>query len=298
MIFAGCVSQASESLGPGEHRRSLQFGGQTRSFVVHIPPIYDGQRPIPVVLAFHGGMTDADYMARFSGLGRKADDAGFVAVFPNGSGENERMLTWNGGNCCGYAARNGVDDVGFVAQLLDDLAKLVRLDEKRVFAAGMSNGAVMSYRLADELSDRIAAIAAVGGPMGNETCNPKRPVPIVHFHGTKDEYAPYEGGRGRRSISGTHFLSVGHTVGTWVKANGCQTEPVVETVIEDDDGMKVVRSTYAGGREASEVVLYTIEGGGHTWPGRNPRVSFLGNSTKKFSANDTLWEFFKMHPMK
>ena len=115
------------------------------------------------------------------------------------------MLTWNGGNCCGYAQWNKVDDVGFTRALLDDLAKVVNVDAKRVFATGISNGGIMCYRLASELSDRIAAIAPVAGTMGTKTCNPKRPVSVMHFHGTDDKFLPFKGGIGTRAWLGLMF---------------------------------------------------------------------------------------------
>ncbi|GAG34507.1 unnamed protein product, partial [marine sediment metagenome] len=166
------------------------------------------------------------------------------------------------------------------------------------FATGMSNGAIMAYRLASELSDRIAAIAPVGGPMGTETCNPKRPVSVMHFHGTDDESAPFDGGKGR-GPSGTDFYSVDHSIQAWIKANGCKREPVV-TKLPDKaiDGTAITRKTYGSGKDEAEVVLIEVEGGGHTWPGQQPRVRFLGKSTKNISANDLMWEFFQKHPMK
>src|SRR5581483_1221143 len=139
----------------------------------------------PVVLAFHGGGSNAMQMADFCGLNAKADGAGFIVAYPEGSGRLARDHTWNGGNCCGYAMEQKVDDVGFVRVLLDDLAWRARIDTKRVYATGMSNGAVMAYRLASELADRIAAIAPVAGPMGTATCKPSRPVSVMHFHGTE-----------------------------------------------------------------------------------------------------------------
>jgi polyhydroxybutyrate depolymerase len=209
------------------------------------------------------------------------------------------VLTFNGGNCCGYAMNNNVDDVGFVRALLDDLAKVANIDSKRVFATGMSNGGIISYRLASELSDRIAAIAPVGGPMGTETCSPKRPVSVIHFHGTDDDFAPFKGGKGTRSISGTNFFSVEHSIKAWVKADGCPKEPVVTKLPDNaDDGMTVTKEVYGPGRDGAEVLLVEIEGGGHTWPGQEPRVRFLGKSTKDISANDMMWEFFEKHPMK
>jgi polyhydroxybutyrate depolymerase len=286
-------------LDPGDHTRSVEVGSLTRSYIVHVPPSYDGSKPFPVVLGFHGGGSNAEAFVRFSGLNEKADEAGFIAVCPNGTGRLPRMLTWNGGNCCGYAMQEKIDDVAFVRSLLDDLAKIAKIDQKRVYATGMSNGAIISYFLASKLSDRIAAIAPVAGPMGTETCTPKRPVPVMHFHGTDDEFAAFQGGPGASSLSQTDFYSVEHSIQAWVKANGCPPEPKVEQMPDRaDDGMTVTRKTYGPGKDGSEVVLFVIEGGGHTWPGREPRIERLGKSTKDISANDLMWEFFKRHPMK
>jgi polyhydroxybutyrate depolymerase len=209
------------------------------------------------------------------------------------------MLTWNGGNCCGYAMTNKIDDVALMNAMLDDLAKVVKVDAKRVYATGMSNGAIISYRLASELSDRIAAIAPVSGPMGTEKCTPKRPVPVIHFHGTDDQNSPIKGGKGEKSLSGTNFYSVEHSIKAWIKANGCKDEPVtVELPDRAKDGTRVFRKTYGGGKDGTEVVLVVIEGAGHTWPGREPGVRMLGKSTKNISANEEMWKFFQNHPMK
>jgi polyhydroxybutyrate depolymerase len=162
----------------------------------------------------------------------------------------------------------------------------------------MSNGGIMAYLLASELSDRIAAIAPVGGPMGTETCHPKRPVSVIHFHGTADEFAPFKGGQGK-GVSGTDFYSVEHSIQAWVKANGCDKEPVITKFADTvKDGTTITRTTYGSGQDGSEVVLVIIEGGGHTWPGQEPRVRFLGKSTQNISANDQMWEFFVKHPLK
>jgi polyhydroxybutyrate depolymerase len=184
-------------LGPGDHTRIIEVDKRSRTCLVHVPPKYDPKKPTPVVLAFHGGGSNAEQMIKFCGLNETADKHGFIVVYPSGTGRLEKLLTFNGGNCCGYAMTNRVDDVACTRALLDDLAKVVNVDPKRVYATGMSNGAIMSYRLASELSDRIAAIAPVGGPMGTETCSPKRPVSVIHFHGKDDEFAPFKGGKGK-----------------------------------------------------------------------------------------------------
>ena len=292
-----CMANPGESLGSGDHKRTLDVGGRERHYLVHVPKDYDGRKPWPVVLAFHGGGSHAEQMIEFSGLNDKADEAKFVVVYPAGTGRLPRMLTFNAGNCCGYAQAQQVDDVGFVNKLLDDLGTVLKVDEDRVFATGMSNGGLISYRLAAELSHRIAAIAPVGGPMGTDTCRPSRPVPVVHFHGIQDEFAPFAGGTGTKSLSRTHFFSVEHSIQNWVKANGCPVEPKVEKLTSKvDDGTSITRKTYGPGKQKAEVVLYEIEGAGHTWPGREPRLNFLGKTRQNLSANDVMWEFFQRHP--
>ena len=297
MLCGATAVAAGDQLGPGDHTLSLAVGDLQRSAIVHVPPRYVRAVPMPVVLAFHGGGANADTMVRFSGLNEKADEAGFIAVYPNGTGRLSRMLTFNGGNCCGQAAANGLDDVEFTRRLLDDVANACTIDPKRVFATGMSNGGIMAYRLASELSDRIAAIAPVGGPMGTKGCRPGRPVSVIHFHGTEDVFAPFQGGRGR-GLSGTSFFSVDHSIAAWVEADGCNPTPVTIRLPDTtDDGTTVTRTTYGQGKDGAEVVLIAIEGGGHTWPGREPRLASLGKSTRDISANDLMWAFFQRHPL-
>ncbi|MBI4026017.1 MAG: hypothetical protein HY360_13610 [Verrucomicrobia bacterium] len=296
-ILAGWIHADSIPLKPGDSSRSIVVDGRTRTFLVHIPPSHADAKAFPLVLAFHGGGVNAETMIRFSGLNEKADEAGFMVVYPNGTGRLEKILTWNAGNCCGYAMNQKVDDVRFVRELLDDLGKAVQFDPNRVYATGISNGGMMAYRLASELSDRIAAIAPVSGPMGTEGCNPKRPVSVIHFHGTDDDFAPFQGGRGKKSLQSICFFSVEHSMRAWVKANGCPEAPArIDKLDTVEDGMTTTRTTYGPGKEGTEVVLITIEGGGHTWPGRDPRLPLLGKSTKDISANDLMWEFFKKHP--
>jgi len=291
-------------LDPGNHLRVVQVEDLERRYRVHVPKSYDGAKPAPVVLAFHGGGGNPESMVRLSGLNAKSDEAGFIVVYPYGSGRDpERGLTFNGGGCCGYAKRKNVDDIAFVRAILDDLDGAASVDSERIYATGISNGAIMAYYVASELSDRIAAIAPVAGPMMTDTCNPTRPVPVMHFHGTADELAPFHGGRGKGSPGVPAFLrpefnSVEHSIQSWVKANGCNATPKVELLPDrSDDGMRVTRKTWSGGKDGSEVVLIEIEGGGHTWPGRQPPFRFLGTFTKEISANDLMWEFFKRHPM-
>jgi polyhydroxybutyrate depolymerase len=300
LILTAMLTNTPDQLNAGDHTRTLEIDKRKRTYLVHIPKSYDGSKPYPIVLSFHGGGSNAEQMMRFCGLNDKADQAGFIVVYPSGTGQLEKpFLTWNGGNCCGYAMQNKVDDVAFIKALLIDLEKVVQVDGKRIYSTGMSNGGILSYLLASELSDRIAAIAPVGGPMGTAECKPKRPVPVIHFHGDDDQFAPFKGGRGKKSIAQTDFFSVDHSINAWIKANGCKAEPIIEKIPDNArDGTTIVKKTYAGGKNGAEVVLVIVEGAGHTWPGREPTLKYLGKSTKNISANDWMWEFFQKHPQK
>jgi polyhydroxybutyrate depolymerase len=295
------ANEVAPPLAPGEHTRTLRVGERTRTYRIHVPKGRDPEIPCAVVVAFHGGGGNADSMIRLSGLNAKADEAGFVVVYPYGSARfGERQLTFNAGLVGGFAKARNIDDVGFTRALLDDLERVVRVDPDRVFATGMSNGAMMAYRVACELSDRIAAIAPVGAPMGIDDCRPTRPVPVMHFHGTADELAPFAGGYGRLPTGGkgvTDFPPVAQTIRRWVEANGCDSEPVVEALPDAaNDGTRVTTRTWRSDGTGAEVVLVEIESGGHTWPGMPPVADFLGPSTRDISANDLMWEFFTRHP--
>jgi len=289
LVFSWCFR-------PGQ-ARSLTVGDLKRTYFVHVPKGYDPETPTPVVLALHGATMNGPMMAWFSGLNKKADEAGFIAIYPNGTGTRS-SFTWNGGNCCGSAMQNNVDDVAFIKALLDDLTQEFQIDTRRVYATGMSNGAIMAYRLASELSDRIAAIAPVAGTMATERCEPRQPVPVIHFHGTMDEFVPFTGGKGKKSLTGTDFYSVDHSIQTWVKLNGCDPNPKADVLSKDGDELKVTRTTYGAGKDGAEVVLVVIEGGGHTWPGMSSTVTILGKSALNISANDLMWEFFQKHQRK
>lgn len=278
-------------LPPGDHVRTVTSGGAARSFQLHIPHRADPTLPVAVVLALHSAAMDGEGMRRFSGLDATSDVAGFVVAYPNGSGAGS-FRTWN----VGGLAKGSVDDVAYLTAVLDDIAGCLPVDARRVYATGMSNGAMMCYRLASERSDRIAAIAPVAGTMTVEGQRPTRPVPVIHFHGTEDRFVPYEG-----PAAGTPrwigFHSVERTILAWSQANGCPRSPRVERLPDlFEDGTVVDRWTYGPGREDAAVVLYRIQGGGHTWPGRRPPLPLLGRSTRDVSANERIWAFFLEHP--
>lgn len=287
---------AADPLGPGDHTRKLTVDGRERSYLVHIPKTYDSKKPTPVILTLHGLAMDGSMMVWFSGLNKKSEDSGFIVVYPSGTGLGP-FCSWNSGGFTGKMAEGKADDVAFIGRLLDDLTTVVTVDEKRVYACGMSNGGMMCYRLAAELSDRIAAIAPVAGTVAIEESKPKRPVSVMHFHGAKDNIVPFEIKKGK-SPSFIKLKGVEESIQTWVKLNGCEETPKTDVVSQKGDEMKVTRKTYGGGKDGAEVVLIEIEGGGHTWPGQKAPISLIGKSTLDISANDLMWEFFQKHKLK
>jgi polyhydroxybutyrate depolymerase len=292
------MSAAFEPPEAGDGWRTLDVDGRRRSYLAHVPSSYDASAPTPLVLAFHGGGSSPEQMVGFCGLNNKANREGFIVVYPKGTGRTERFSSFNAGNCCGHAAKYGVDDVKFTAAMLDDLQRVLNIDPRRVFATGMSNGGMMAYRLASELSDRVAAVAPVAGTLALDECRPARPVSVLHFHGTRDQYVPLEGGKGPRSLSRVHFHSVQYALDCWIRAGGCPLEPeVTELPDAQGEGMPVTRKIWSPGDDGCEVILYLIAGGGHTWPGRAPTLPMLGRSTLNISANDLMWDFFRRHPM-
>lgn len=282
----------------GDELRRIDVGGRNRSYLLHLPPKHDPAKPMPVVLVFHGAGMNAVMMMSMSGMNAKADQAGFVAVYPNGTGIGEVALTFNAWDGPDPLGRPPVDDVAFTVAILDDLARTIAIDPKRVYATGLSNGGMMCYRLAAELSDRVAAIAPVAGTLAVAEVAPKRPVPVIHFHGTADTIVPMAGVN-RPARRALRFRSVDESVQTFVKLNGCPPEPRTADLPDTaDDGTSVKVKTWGPGKDGSEVVLVLIDGGGHTWPGRVSPLRFIGRSTRDISANDVIWDFFSRHPMK
>jgi polyhydroxybutyrate depolymerase len=269
---------------------------EKRGYWLYWPDRYQGEKSMPLVLALHGDGSDADSLARFSGLNEKADEAGFLVVYPNGTGQREKMLTWNAGRCCGYAQHRNIDDTEFIEKILNEVEKGYPVDRSRIYVTGISNGAMMAYRLVSELPHRIAAVAAVAGSLEVDSFSIKWPVPVMHFHGTQDEFVPYRGGHGPRSTNRVHFTSVQDTIETWAWINEANKVPeTVELPDKADDGTRVVRHTYRASKTGADVILYEIQGGGHTWPGRPVSDKILGAATQDISANDLMWEFFKNH---
>lgn len=275
----------------GDRIGHLRFGGLNRAYLVHVPP--GARAGLPVVLAFHGGGGTAAGMARISHLDQVADEHRFLVVYPQGYGNS-----WAGGKGDTPADRAGIDDVGFVSALIDRLAIEERIDTTRVFATGLSSGGFMSQRLGCQLSNKIAGIAPVAATLLVNiaaTCAPGHPMPVLEIQGTADPLVPYGGGHvAGRGAGGNPTLSTPATAARWANINGCPTEPrttAPPTVVSD--GTRVRIDTYEPCTGAP-VVLYTVIGGGHAWPGGEQYlpVAVVGRTTRQFDASETIWGFF------
>lgn len=288
------------------NRYELDHDGLSRYAYWHLPP---GEPPTdgwPLVVALHGGGSTPLGMMHFSQILRASDEYGFATLLPAGTGPSDEFRTWNAGRCCGHAARWQVDDVGFLQRLLDDALGRWAIDPTRVYATGISNGGMMSYRLAAEMSERIAAIAAVAGALVCDPAPLTRPVPVIHFHGTQDDFVPYQGGRGARSLRRVDFPSVEATLTRWRAACGWDAMAAAQVLFsgpkktspgewipQSDQPITATRHVHANDAEAETIVEIKIDGGGHTWPGVAPPLPFMGPTLMSLSANELMWAFFK-----
>jgi polyhydroxybutyrate depolymerase len=293
---------AAAALAPGDYEIYLTHQNLRRSYLVHVPP-QAFTRAVPVVLSFHGGGSNAEVMRTYTRMDIAADRDGYIVVYPNGSsGFQGRFLTWNAGNCCGPAVALNIDDVGFSLAVLDDLAGRARIDAARIYATGLSNGAMMAYRLAAEASHRIAAVAGVAGAMSLQRFKPARPVPVLHIHSMQDHIARFDGGFGLpTTIADTRSMhtSVEEMLRRWLDHNGCPLKPAVLETTQGaastlDEPHSVIRRVHRPCREGVEVVLLQLGGGvGHVWPGgvRDYNPQFLGTGTAVIDANTEIWRF-------
>jgi polyhydroxybutyrate depolymerase len=248
------------------------------------------------VLLLHGGFGSGAQIETASRLLEVADANRFIVTSPDGVAGPGGVRTWNGGGCCGYAAATGVDDVGFMGALLDRLEAGLCIDRRRVYTAGMSNGAIMSHRLGCDLAARVRAVGSVAGAMMARPCAPVRPVPVMEIHGTGDLNIPYDGGTGC-GAAGVPFRSVVSTIDGWLVRDACKGR--TRTLLQQGDGTCVNPSNCSAG---TDVALCTIPNGGHQWPGGNPPAIGglpgcpFGYQSQTFSASQVLWQFFRQHP--
>lgn len=280
----------SQVLTAGDYTFQLEHDNQTRHYMVHVPKRYIPQQATPLVLSLHGGGGNMRYQAteEYYHLISKSEQAGFIVVFPNGYSRlrSGKLATWNAGICCGKARDIQSDDVGFIKRVVADIKTKANIDPNRVYANGMSNGGMMSYRLACELSDTFAAIAAVAGTDGTQQCAPANPVSVLHIHALDDDRVLFNGGSGVKSQTHADFVSVPNTIEKWVKLNACNPTP--QRVLEVKGAYC---DLYQACQQGAQVKLCVTETGGHAWPGGSKVRG--GAGTTAINANDLIWEFYQ-----
>ncbi len=277
---------------PGDHEFTIHHDGLERQYRVHVPATYRPATPVLLLVALHGGGGNMDFQAddeRY-GLITKSESAGFIAVFPNGYSKRNggRLATWNAGACCGPARDENVDDVGFIRRIVANLSRQMNIDRKRIYAAGKSNGCMMSYQLACEMSDVFRAIAPVAGTDNTIGCQPKHPVAVLHIHARDDSHVLFDSGGGPgipRKSAVTEFVSVPATAARWASLNGCAAPP--KRIVEVPGAYC---DLYAPCKAETEVQLCVTETGGHLWPGAGK--SRGDTPSQAINANDVMWEFF------
>ncbi|HEX9098925.1 MAG TPA: PHB depolymerase family esterase [Candidatus Dormibacteraeota bacterium] len=277
LIACGSGSSAGVASSPAPRKPqpvTLHVGGLERTYYVLFPANRTGR--LPLVLALHGYTQSVGGLESETGLNDEAAVGGFVLAYPEGISQS-----WNAGGCCADAKARNIDDVAFIKQVIDQLVSGGRVDPKRVFATGISNGGMMDYRLACELSDRIAAIASVSGALEVDTCSPARAVSVLEMHGTEDALVPIGGG----ILPGLGtFPPTMSTMKRWVGIDACTSDP---TTAKTD---VTETTTWTGCRDRSSVVLVVVNGGGHTF--------WLDGVPAHLNVNQYIWAFFTNLPVR
>jgi len=281
-----------------DKQASLRVDGRERTYTYHVPAGYDGSHPVPLVLALHGRLGQGSGEERLSHLDKVSDERGFLVVYPDGLDRS-----WADGRGGTPSDHKGVDDVKFLASLVDQFEREYHIDETRVYATGMSNGGFLSGRLACELSDRIAAVAIVAASLSESVaanCRPAHPISALVLQGTDDPLVPLAGGSLGRNTAGGVVLSHDATVQKFAKLDRCGGEPKKERIADKaGDGTTIDVTTYVSCASGSEVRGYVVNGGGHAWPGGMQYfpASMIGKTSKNMDASEVIWDFFSEHTL-
>jgi polyhydroxybutyrate depolymerase len=270
----------------------LMVAGVRRTFRLHVGRLDPG-RPAPLLLCLHGGGSQGASQERYSGFDGVADRLGMIVAYPDGLKRH-----WEDGR---GGALNGQHDLEFMAAVIERVAAHYAVDRSRIFATGISNGGFFALRLACEMSDQIAAVASVSATLPNDPsrpCAPHRPVSVLMMNGTGDPIVPFEGGRVAAGAGGP-ILSTKASIASWVRLDRCGDPPVIAPLppLTASDPTRVIRTDYSPCAAGSEVVLYTIEGGGHAWPGRVQYLPqrFIGRASQNLDATGTIADFLMRH---
>ena len=304
--LTGCSKRLPQDriVGPEtyEVEMDIQANGFNRTYQIHIPPGYASQKPLPLVVVIHGAFDTGVGMERFSGFSALADRENFLVLYPNGMGLFGYLQHWNAGHCCGKAAKDKVDDVGFLAAAIKDACNKLNVDQSRIYMLGFSNGGMMAYRFAAEKTNMLAGAAFLAASLGGRESEevpewhipaPQKPLPVLIMHGLDDQDVPYEGGVSKRRGGARTYWSVPDCVAFWTKTDQCSSVAEEKQLYK---GRVTVRS-WEQCSDGAAVSLWLIKNWGHNWPGKYFTASLAENDPlKDFDAAEILWEFFKNHP--
>lgn len=297
LLFLICIlpifscNNSSDNTNRGYH-----FDGQitvdrlSRTYTLALPPqYYETDTTFPLVLGLHGTGGSANQFERDYGLTAKANREGFIAVYPEGVRSDGPLgiRTWNAGECCDYAMQRNIDDVKFISTLIDELIAKYKINPRRIYATGMSNGAMMVYRLACDIPTKLAAIAPVSGTLMANTCNPSRPIPIIHIHSAPDTKVPPSGGIG---LAGYYFHPVDSALNLFATLNNCATP-------QQTPKSNYTQTSWTSCQSPTSLQYYLTTDGGHAWPGGQPASPRADKPSTALIANDLIWDFFNQYSL-
>lgn len=296
LFLSSCSKKSDPEEKEFRFNGTIQVDGRERTYLLNLPPGYYEGSGFSLVIAMHGGGGEAIQFESSSKLTDKANTSGFIVVYPEGVKSTGllQVRTWNAGQCCDYAVEKNIDDVTFISALIDELKTKYKIDPRKVYATGHSNGGMMSYRLACELSGKIAAIAPNGCTMVvTKPCLASRPVPVLHMHSELDKNIPYQGGYGDGPGTTNLVLpSLDSVFNVWSALNTCGKKGELMT---SNSGYTFKK--WSACTSNANIEYYLTKDGGHSWPGGLPGSAMGDPASTAISANDLLWEFFQRYQL-
>ncbi len=277
----------------GSKKQSIELGGSTREYLLHLPRSYESSDNFPLVIALHGYTDNPRLMEFYSGFSRKAEKENFIVVYPYGTkSETDKNLSWNGGSCCGNGVLSNIKDVEFINSLTDELLDKYKIDPKKVYVVGFSNGGLLTYRIASETPERYKAFAVVSGTIGGKVYkklppyiipNPIKSISILLMHGMQDSRIPYRGGLNANKDG--EFKSFKDSSEFWIQKNNCKGALKTENEVS-------INESFENCENKTQVQLYSIKNSGHMWFGGIGEI-FKNLRGESISATDTIWTLFQ-----
>ena len=301
LLLTGCMSSLPRSLDPPSGTYSVATGityrYSHRNFLLHVPSNHNANTPLPLVVVLHGAFSTGQQTEYETGFSALADKEQFLVAYPEGIGIFGLLQHWNAGHCCGRAADDQIDDIGYLAEVITTVRRNLAVDPARIYMAGMSNGAMLAYRFAAERSNELAAVAVVSGAIGSTVNDdplpwrmpkPKQTLPIIGFHGLADDNVPANGGISPLKQGNRSYLPIAEAIDFWRIADSCETST---TTLSSSGSVKHL--AWHDCRNGTSVDYFLLAGWGHQWPAPwfTDRLA-MENPLRGFDATKQIWEFF------